>query len=270
MRIMSKITIDKYVDLDERFASYDNDGYYIDSIMIPIMIADNLHYGLSFSELKEFVKKVDVAIDKEELDTFLNQKMEEDFPLITEKLKERRKKDSSSSPIKCMEDVEMLLIESRNSNDSSTLEYFKNYLDGRKKRCATLFAIYEDMEAVKKEKQLTKESIDRFQKLDINFNEDGYVYYEDALRLTKTIIFNVEDLFEIGDLANRLETYLDFKVTRESLEEARKRNLEIYPREEVQLLDSKYIGNEEFFPLSKRQAAEWRKKEVKQKIKRVL
>ena len=240
---MTEISIDQYVNLDERFASYDNDGYYIDSIMIPIMVADNLPYNLSFSELKEFVKQVEVSIHQEELNHFLEQKKKAEFSPLAKKLE---------------------------SIDSSTLDYFKNYLEKRKKKCVTLFSIYEDMEAVKMEKELTKESVDRLQKLDIHFNECGNVYYEDALRLTKTIIFNVKDLFEIGDFANHLETYLDFSVTRESLKEARKRNLEIYPKEEVQLLDSKYIGNEEFLPLSKKQAVEWRKKDTKQKIKGVL
>ena len=64
---MTEISIDQYVNLDERFASYDNDGYYIDSIMIPIMVADNLPYNISFSELKEFVKQVEVSIHQEEL-----------------------------------------------------------------------------------------------------------------------------------------------------------------------------------------------------------
>ncbi len=257
---MTEISIDQYVNLDERFASYDNDGYYIDSIMIPIMVADNLPYNLSFSELKEFVKQVEVSIHQEELNHFLEQKKKAEFSPLAKKLESIEK----------IKEMASLLLELRYSKDSSTLEYFKNYLEKRKKKCVTLFSIYEDMEAVKMEKELTKESVDRLQKLDIHFNECGNVYYEDALRLTKTIIFNVKDLFEIGDFANHLETYLDFSVTRESLKEARKRNLEIYPKEEVQLLDSKYIGNEEFLPLSKKQAVEWRKKDTKQKIKGVL
>lgn len=260
MRFMLKISIDKYVNLDERFASYDNDGYYIDSILIPIMVADNLRYDLSFNELKEFVKQIEVNIHQEELNNFLEQKKKDAFSLLTEKLESKEKRKEMAS----------LLLELRYSKDSFTLEYFKNYLEERKKKCVTLFSIYEDIEAVKMEKELTKESVDRLQKLDIHFNECGYVYYEDALRFTETIIINVKDLFEIGDFANRLENYLDFRVTRESLEEARKRNLEIYPKEEVQLLDSKYIGNEEFLPLSKKQAVEWRKKDAKQKIKGVL
>ena len=69
---MTEISIDQYVNLDERFASYDNDGYYIDSIMIPIMVADNLPYNISFSELKEFVKQVEVSIHQEELNHFCN------------------------------------------------------------------------------------------------------------------------------------------------------------------------------------------------------
>lgn len=247
------LTLDKYVDLNENYASYGNDGYYIDPIIILVMIADNLHYRLSFSELKEFVKEVDVLISKEELDAFLNQKMKENFPLVAKKLKEKGQTKESKQEIKSMEDVELLLIESRYDKDSCTLEYFKNYLDRRKKKCLTLFDIYEDIEAVRKDKELTKESVDRLHQLDIHFNDDGYVYYEDALRLAETTIFNVKDLYEKCDLANRLETYLDFKVTKKSLDEALKRHQEIYPKTEVQLLDPKYIGSAEFIPLSANQ-----------------
>ena len=215
------LTLDKYVDLNEKYASYNNDGYYIDPIIVLVMIADNLHYGLSFSELKEFVKEVDLVISKEKLDAFLDQKVEPGY-----------------------------------TKDSCTLDYFKNYLDRRKKKCATLFEIYEDIESVRKNKKLTRESVDRLRQLDFHFNKAGYVYYEDALRLAETIIFNVNDLYEKGDLANRLETYLDFKITREDLEE----NQEIYPRVEVQLLDSKYIGTAEFLPLSQNQRVEYSKR----------
>lgn len=215
------LTLDKYVDLNEKYASYNNDGYYIDPIIILVMIADNLHYGLSFSELKEFVKEVDLVISKEKLDAFLDQKVEPGY-----------------------------------TKDSCTLDYFKNYLDRRKKKCATLFDIYEDIESVRNNRELTSESIDRLHQLDFHFNKAGYVYYEDALRLAETIIFNVNDLYEKGDLANRLETYLDFKITREDLEE----NQEIYPRVEVQLLDSKYIGTAEFLPLSQNQRVEYSKR----------
>lgn len=250
------LTLDKYVDLNERYASYDNDGYYIDPIIILIMIADNLHYGLSFSELKEFAKKVDVVISKEELDAFLDQKMEDDFPLVADKSRKNRKTNEAKYEIESIEDIELLLVESRYAKDCCTLDYFKNYLDRRKKKCATLFEIYEDIESVRKNKKLTRESVDRLRQLDFHFNKAGYVYYEDALRLAETIIFNVNDLYKKGDLANRLETYLDFKVTREDLEG----NQEIYPRVEVQLLDSKYIGTAEFLPLSQNQKVEYSKR----------
>ena len=116
---MTEISIDQYVNLDERFASYDNDGYYIDSIMIPIMVADNLPYNLSFSELKEFVKQVEVSIHQEELNHFLEQKKKAEFSPLAKKLESIEK----------IKEMASLLLELRYSKDSSTLEYFKNYLE---------------------------------------------------------------------------------------------------------------------------------------------
>lgn len=143
--------------------------------------------------------------------------MKEDSPLVTEELKKKRQE------IKSIEDVKLSLIESRYAKDSCTLEYFKNYLDRRKKK-------------------LTKESVDRLHQLDFHFNDDGYVYYEDVLRLAEEIIFNVKDLYEKGELANCLETYLDFKVTKKSLDETLKMHQDIYSKSEVQLLDSNIYG----------------------------
>lgn len=216
---MQEITLDKYVELNEKYASYDNDGYYIDPIIILIMVADNLRYGLSFDELKEFVKKIDVVISKQELDQFLLQK---------------RKKDKKTS------------TSERGSESFFTLEYFKDYLARRKKKCATLFEIYEDMEAVREEKELSAESVERLNTLNIHFNDYRYVYYEDALRLARTIVFNVRDLYEKGSFANALDFYWNYRVTNEFLLDctvtdeflsAEEQKLEIIPEKGSQPLE---------------------------------
>lgn len=182
---MQEITLDKYVEINEKYASYDNDGYYIEPIIILVMIFDNLQFGLSFEELKEFVKTVDVIISEESLCKFIEQKR-----------KETNKKSLSN----------------QSSEALSTREYLRDYLEKRKKKCTTLFDIYEDVEAVKEDRKLTTESLERLNMLGIHFNDYGCIYYEDALRLAKAIVFNVKDLYKVGGFANKLESYWDSKA----------------------------------------------------------
>lgn len=250
---MSIITLDRYIDINEKYASYDNDGYYIDPVMILVMISDNLSHGLPFSKLKEHVMQVEVAISQEKLNNFLAQK--------------GKNNGNMDSPKQETKNIELSQLESRYSY---TLDYFKTYLEKRKKKCAILFDVYEDIESISKNKKIKKQSIDRLQRLNVHFNDYGYVYYEDVLRLTKAIVFNIRDLYEKTESSNHLEAYLDSKVTKESLDNIYGNNSDFYFNMDTRLLDiPDDIENIGLISLSKNQAEDWKHKNaVKQKSRK--
>ena len=217
--------IRKYVDLEERYAVYGDAGYYIDPFIINMAIVDELKLSMSYVEIKKFIKKADITLTLEEIENFL---------------------------------VDRLKDDSKYYYEPYSLQYFKNYVSILKEKCETLFDILDDINRVKTE-ELTEEQSKRILDLDFHINENGDIYFADAVRLLDAIVYNVKNLNNKVKEGNNLETYLTFKESKQSLFKDNMFECELYPRKEVQIKDLYYACKNEFIALSDHQKEELEK-----------
>ena len=195
------ININKYVDLEERFALYGEYGDYIDKYIIYSICADNL--GLSFSEIKDYVNSAGLKLTEEEITIFLKDKEKED--------KQNNPKEDNSNKTKSQIFADNFMKKLKASTyelNPTTLEYFNMYLSNLKQNAINLVNLVENIG--------NDEYKELFDSLDIDVVEDK-INYEDAIRLCKPIIYNVLKIREMEEKANKKETYLTFSVSKDYL-----------------------------------------------------
>lgn len=59
------ININQYINLEERYALFGKNGYYLSSLIIKKMIVDELKNGMSFQEIEDFVKNFSNATEED-------------------------------------------------------------------------------------------------------------------------------------------------------------------------------------------------------------
>ena len=195
------ININKYIDLEERYALYGEYGDYIDKCIIYSICADNL--GISFSEIRDYVNSAGLKLTEEEITIFLKDKEKEDN-------QDNTKEDNSNknkSQIFADNFMKKLKASTYELNPT-TLEYFNMYIGNLKQNAINLVNLVENVG--------NDEYKELFGSLDIKIFDDK-INYEDAIRLCKPIIYNVLKIREMEEKANNKETYLTFSVSREYL-----------------------------------------------------
>ena len=195
------ININKYVDLEERYALYGEYGDYIDKYIIYSICADNL--GISFSEIRDYVNSAGLKLTEEEITIFLKDKEKED--------KQNNPKEDNSNKTKSQIFADNFMKKLKASTyelNPTTLEYFNMYLANLKQNAINLVNLVENIG--------NDEYKELFDSLDIDVVEDK-INYEDAIRLCKPIIYNVLKIREMEEKANNKETYLTFSVSRDYL-----------------------------------------------------
>ena len=195
------ININKYIDLEERYALYGEYGDYIDKCIIYSICADNL--GISFSEIRDYVNSVGLKLTEEEITIFLKDKEKEDN-------QDNTKEDNSNknkSQIFADNFMKKLKTSAYELNPT-TLEYFNMYLGNLKQNAINLVDLVDNIG--------NDEYKELFDTLDIDVVGDK-INYEDAIRLCKPIIYNVLKIREMEEKANNKKTYLTFSVSREYL-----------------------------------------------------
>lgn len=196
------ININKYVDLEERFALYGEYGDYIDKYIIYSICADNL--GISFSEIRDYVNSAGLKLTEEEITIFLKDKEKEDSQSNT------KEDNSNKSKSQIFADNFMKKLKASTYElNPTTLEYFNMYLGNLKQNAINLVNLVENIG--------NDEYKELFDTLDIDVVGDK-INYEDAIRLCKPIIYNVLKIREMEEKANKKETYLTFSVSKEYLE----------------------------------------------------
>lgn len=195
------ININKYVDLEERFALYGEYGDYIDKYIIYSICADNL--GISFSEIRDYVNSAGLKLTEEEITIFLKDKEKEDSQSNT------KEDNSNKSKSQIFADNFMKKLKASTYElNPTTLEYFNMYLSNLKQNAINLVNLVENIG--------NDEYKELFDSLDIDVVEDK-INYEDAIRLCKPIIYNVLKIREMEEKANNKKTYLTFSVSRDYL-----------------------------------------------------
>ena len=195
------ININKYIDLEERYALYGEYGDYIDKCIIYSICADNL--GISFSEIRDYVNSAGLKLTEEEITIFLKDKEKEDNQDNT--------KEDNSNKSKSQIFVDNFMKKLKTSTyelNPTTLEYFNMYLGNLKQNTINLIDLVYSIG--------NDEYKELFDSLDIDVVGDK-INYEDAIRLCKPIIYNVLKIREMEEKANNKETYLTFSVSKEYL-----------------------------------------------------
>ncbi len=195
------ININKYVDLEERYALYGEYGDYINKYIIYSICTDNL--GISFNEIRDYVNSAGLKLTEEEITIFLKEKERED--------KQNNPKEDNSNKSKSQifaDNFMKKLTASTYELNSTTLDYFNMYINNLKQNTINLIDLVNNIG--------NDDYKELFDNLDIDVVEDK-INYEDAIRLCKPIIYNVLKIREMEKKANNKETYLTFSVSREYL-----------------------------------------------------
>ena len=231
------ININKYVDLEEKFALYGEYGDYIDKYIIYSICADNL--GISFSEIRDYVNSVGLKLTEEEITIFLKDKEKEDN-------QDNTKEDNSNknkSQIFADNFMKKLKASAYELNPT-TLEYFNMYLGNLKQNAINLVDLVDNIG--------NDEYKELFDTLDIDVVGDK-INYEDAIRLCKPIIYNVLKIREMEEKANNKETYLTFSVSKEYLGRDGLSLSDICPPIGYQLMTYEAVSEDGYIELTDRQ-----------------
>ena len=96
-----KIHVGKYVDLEENYAIYGVNGYYLEPFLIKRIIIDETKIGMTFVELKKFIEECEITISADEIIECMNKKRKEKYS----QLELENKTNSKISPVSLIEDV---------------------------------------------------------------------------------------------------------------------------------------------------------------------
>ena len=203
-----------------------------------IIIIDKFKLGMSFNELKRFIEECEISVTKDEIKKFLDKKRNENYTGS----KVSSKNNGSSILIQedtTSEELEKVMKDALDyqcsSFDPYILEYFKKYVAILKVKCLNLLEILDYLEKIKS-MEISKDEWDVLVDLDIHVNEEE----------------------------NNLNTYLDFKNSKEQLgRDGFFDEEEIYPSEEIQIKDVKRGNSPEFIALTEKQKVELRKENLR-------
>lgn len=257
------VNVSKYVDLDINYAIYGINGYFLEPFLIKMMIIDEIKLGMSFVELERFIEECEISVTEDEIKKFLDKKSENYIGL-----KVNSKNNGSSILIQedtTSEELEKTVKDALDyqcsSFDPYILEYFKKYVAILKVKCANLFKL---LECLDKKNEMSDEESEVLSSLDIHTDEKGNIYWKDVNRLCEAIIYNINDLYKKVQEGNNLNTYLDFKNSKEQLgRDGFFDEEEIYPSEEIQIKDVTRGNLPEFIALTEKQKVELRKENLR-------
>lgn len=252
-----KIHVGEYVDLEVNYAVYGINGYYLEPWLITRIIIDKIKIGMSFVELKRFIKECEITISADEIIEYMDKKRQEKYS----QLELQNKTNDKISPVSLPEDAKEEekaqyfvneLADYKYRFEPYTLEYFKKYVDILKIKCSSLLKLLEYLDK-RKSMEISKDEWQAILDLDIRVNEEGNIYWEDINRLSETMVYNILDLYEKVKKGNDPSTYLDFKISKEKLYRDGVFESEIYPKKKLQLNDTIVGSSKEFIALTEKQ-----------------
>jgi len=253
-----KIDISKYIGKNSE------NGLYLDPFVMHKVIIEESKVDMSFNELKKFIEECEISVTEDEIKKFLDKKRNENYTGSKVSSKNNGssiliQEDTTSEELeKAMKDA---LDYQCSSFDPYVLEYFKKYVAILKVKCANLFKL---LECLDKKNEMSDEESEVLSSLDIHTDEKGNIYWKDVNRLCEAIIYNINDLYKKVQEGNNLNTYLDFKNSKEQLgRDGFFDEEEIYPSEEIQIKDVKRGNSPEFIALTEKQKVELRKENLR-------
>ncbi len=214
--------IRKYINLEERYALYGENGYYIRPYIICTALVDELKLSMSYEEIKEFIKTANITLTSEQIKTFLTNEINKEQLELKEPLEEENKEKGKD-----------MVVVSGYCFEPYSLQYFKTYVSILKEKCKSLFAILDNLEQISSEK-MTEEQWQTILNLDFHINENGDIYFADAVSLLDAMVYAVRDLHDRVMQGNDPKTYITCKEPRHQLLKDDLTVSEIYPRKEVE------------------------------------
>ena len=248
-----KIHVGEYVDLEENYAIYGINGYYLEPFLIKRIIVDKI--GMSFVELKRFIEKCEITISADEIIEYMNKKRKGKYS----QSELQNKTNDKISQVSLLEDVNAEkksqdfvneLVTYKYKFEPYTLEYFKKYVAILRIKCLSLLKLLEYLDK-RKSIEISKDEWQFVLDFDIHINEEGNVYWEDINRLSEEIAYNIMNLYEQVKKGNDLSTYLNFKASKEKLYKDGIFESEIYSRKDIQLKDTIMESSKELLHLQK-------------------
>lgn len=229
--MISSLNLKKYIDDDIK---------YYDSRLLIEIIEDVT--SKSISEIIEEINNSNVNVTYNQIIEHLNNKLINDEPELFKRIEERKKSEkimvndkSIKSTIQMTQDFVDSLSLYKYSFNPYTLDYFNKYINIVKSKALLLINIIDKIG-----RKDIKDIRDIIADLDINLNEDGDISKEDISRLIFPTIFNLQKLNTKVDEANNLDTYLSFKISKQSLARNGFVESEIYPNKELQVKNISY------------------------------
>lgn len=214
---------------------------YVSSKILITLLTD--YFEMTFQEIKEKVNACDVLLKEEEIKQFIKRK-QDTF------LKNQNNHQSN------LINFENKLIQKNYRYEPYTYEYFKKHINILKEKTNKLLFIFEKI-ATNKNNDI--ELLKQIRNLDIElYNEQ--ILKEDVVRLIEPTIYNIEQLIQMNDQANDLNTYLIFKVINPKTHKMDIKEEDLYPNSDLQSRD---LDNQNgYVPLSQNQKQRIKEKEI--------
>ena len=252
-----KIDISKYIGKNSE------NGLYLDPFVMHKVIIEESKVDMSFNELKKFIEECEISVTEDEIKKFLDKKRNENY--TGSKVSSKNNGSSiliqeDTTPEKLEKAVKNALDYQCSSFDPYILEYFKKYVAILKVKCANLFKL---LECLDKKNEMSDEESEVLSSLDIHTDEKGNIYWKDVNRLCEAIIYNINDLYKKVQEGNNLNTYLDFKISKEQLGRDGIFDEDLYPSEEIQVKDVTRGNLPEFIALTEKQKVELKKENLR-------
>lgn len=115
-----------------------------------------------------------------------------------------------------------------------TLYYYKKTINSLKRRCFKFVKLIESIV----NKDTNKEELQRY---DITIDSEGNILSTDILRIINPFLYNLKTLIDKTVEANELNTYIYHKINKQILEIEGIKEQDLYPKDELQPSDKKYI-----------------------------
>lgn len=211
----------------------------------------------SFDETREFINNAEVKLSEEEIKKYLVDKLMDEEPDLGRRVQKRSNRNNTrtrNSKEMIKEFIDDLAI-SAYSFDPFAIEYFNHYIDILKKKILKMLSILDQVEDKNNE-----EIYELLEDLDISINGERQIKCEDAERLTHAILYNISNLLIKLNEANKLETYFEFKISKDKLYRDGLDENDLYPSEKIQEKDLLVGDDKQFISLTDKQIEMIKKK----------
>ena len=257
------VDINKSINIEKQVALNGEKGYYVNPNIIIHILVSELHMGLSYIELQDFLENAQINFTEEEIKNYLKLKQEKEEPYLYEEYE--KVKPTFKSLIEWQDEPDIrfkraMELESKINKytyDEYTYKYYNIMIKRLKTRCMKFVKLISDLTKtryIKLTEEQLKLFINKMEQFDIDVNEYG-IHYNDVLRIVEPMIHNVKELKKHFDEANNLETYELEKKSLLLYEVQKSGNLEntLYPIDKIQVQDIIFDGILGLIPFTDRQ-----------------